>query len=138
MLQAENSRLELPDKPLSQEKACKMKPSSSSSNTDLPLSALARQLNLSHPLVKLAESIDWQSFEAKFGQVAKASGGRPALPTRLMVGLHYPKALYDESDESVVSKWVENPYWQHFCGEQVFQHEFPCHPTSLVETVRIQ
>ena len=133
MLQAENSRLELPDKPLSQEKACKMKPSSSSSNTDLPLSALARQLNLSHPLVKLAESIDWQSFEAKFGQVAKASGGRPALPTRLMVGLHYLKALYDESDESVVSKWVENPYWQHFCGEQVFQHEFPCHPTSLVK-----
>ena len=40
------------------------------------------------------------------------------MPTRLMVGVHYLKALYDESDESVVSKWVENPYWQHFCGEQ--------------------
>ena len=48
-----------------------------------------------------------------------------------MVGLHYLKALYDESDESVVSKWVENPYWQYFCGEETFQHDFPCHPTSL-------
>lgn len=110
-----------------------MKPSSSTSNTDSPLSELARQLNLSHPLVQLSESIDWQSFEAAFGRVAKPIGGRPALPTRLMVGLHYLKALYDESDESVVSKWVENPYWQHFCGETVFQHDFPCHPTSLVK-----
>ena len=50
-----------------------------------------------------------------------------------MVGLHYLKALYSESDESVVDKWVENPYWQYFCGEEVFQHEFPCHPTSLVK-----
>lgn len=110
-----------------------MKPSSSPLNTDSPLSALARQLNLKHPLVQLAETIEWQTFEAKFGRVAKASGGRPALPTRLMVGLHYLKALYDESDESVVSKWVENPYWQYFCGEQMFQHDFPCHPTSLVK-----
>lgn len=110
-----------------------MKPSSSSSNTELPLTALARQLNLSHPLVKMSKSIDWQAFEDKFGRVAKASGGRPPLPTQLMVGLHYLKALYGESDETVVEKWVENPYWQYFCGEEVFQHEFPCHPTSLVK-----
>jgi transposase, IS5 family len=109
-----------------------MKPSSSPSNPNSQLSTLAGQLNHSHPLIKLAESIDWQSFEEKFGRAAKPSGGRPPLPTRLMVGLHYLKAMYDESDESVVSKWVENPYWQHFCGEQVFQHELPCHPTSLV------
>jgi transposase, IS5 family len=50
-----------------------------------------------------------------------------------MVGLHYLKALYHESDESVVSKWVENPYWQYFCGEAKFQHKLPCHPTSLVK-----
>ncbi|NER85116.1 MAG: IS5 family transposase [Leptolyngbya sp. SIO1D8] len=31
----------------------------------------------------------------------------------------------------VVAKWVENPYWQYFCGEEIFQHEVPCHPTSL-------
>ena len=105
----------------------------SSSDADSNRSELARQLDLSHPLVQLTASLDWQSSEDKFGRVAKPSGGRPPLPTRLMVGLHYLKALYDESDESVVAKWVENPYWQYFCGEMVFQHELPCHPTSLVK-----
>src|SRR5207245_6539702 len=50
-----------------------------------------------------------------------------------LVGLHYLKHAYDESDESVVEKWVENPYWQYFCGYEYFQHELPCHPTSLVK-----
>jgi transposase, IS5 family len=33
----------------------------------------------------------------------------------------------------VVNKWVENPYWQYFCGEQIFHHDLPCHPTTLVK-----
>jgi len=59
--------------------------------------------------------------------------GRPALATRLLVGLHYLKSLYNGSDEVVVASWVENPYWQYFCGEEYFVHEFPCDPTSLVK-----
>jgi IS5 family transposase len=94
---------------------------------------LKDQLNLEHPLVKLSQAIDWDAFEQEFGKQTSSEGGRPALPRRLMVGLHYLKALYDESDESVVAKWVENPYWQYFCGEETFQHEFPCHPTSLAK-----
>ena len=97
------------------------------------MSALKPQLNPEHPLFKLTHSLDWEWFEGEFGREAKAVGGRPPLPTRLLVGLHYLKAMYDESDESVVAKWVENPYWQYFCGEEEFQHEFPCHPTSLVK-----
>ncbi len=97
------------------------------------MSALERQLNPQHPLVQLAVSIDWTSFETSFGRVTTSAGGRPALSTRLMVGLHYLKGLYDESDESVVNKWIENPYWQHFCGEEQFQHELPCHPSSLAK-----
>lgn len=98
-----------------------------------PPALLKEQLNLEHPLVKLSEALDWDEFGREFGQPVGSEGGRPALPTRLLVGLHYLKALYDESDESVVAKWVENPYWQYFCGEETFQHEFPCHPTSLVK-----
>ncbi|MEX0272719.1 IS5 family transposase [Leptolyngbyaceae cyanobacterium UHCC 1019] len=94
---------------------------------------LQEQLNLDHPLVKLSQAIEWQEFEAEFGNPMSREGGRPALRTRLMVGLHYLKALYNESDESVVAKWVENPYWQYFCGAETFEHEFPCHPTSLVK-----
>ncbi|HVG38623.1 MAG TPA: IS5 family transposase [Pyrinomonadaceae bacterium] len=85
-----------------------------------------------HPLYQLAEAIDWTRFEAELGPLYAEALGRPGLPTRLMVGLHYLKYLFDESDESVVEKYVENPYWQFFCGRTYFEHELPCHPTSLV------
>jgi len=69
-----------------------------------------------HPLYQLAEALDWRRFESEFGALYAEDVGRPGLPTRLMVGLHYLKYLFDESDESVVEKFVENPYWQFFCG----------------------
>lgn len=89
-------------------------------------------LKSDHPLVKLAGAIDWSYFEAEFSN-QNVEVGRPGLPTRLMVGLHYLKAMYDGSDESVVEKWTENPYWQYFCGEDFFQHDLPCHPSSVVK-----
>jgi IS5 family transposase len=85
-----------------------------------------------HPLYQLAEAIDWSSFESELGPLYAETTGRPGLPTPLLVGVHYLKYLFDESDESVVEKWVENPYWQLFCGLTYFEHELPCHPTSLV------
>lgn len=89
-------------------------------------------LDATHPLLKLAQRIDWEEFIKQFGKLY-SDEGRPGVPIRVMVGLHYLKALYNESDESVVAKWVENPYWQYFCGSETFQHEMPCHPTSLVK-----
>lgn len=94
---------------------------------------LALLLSHEHPLYRLAEAIDWTRFEAEFGALYAEGVGRPGLPTRLLVGLHYLKYLFDESDETVVEKFVENPYWQFFCGCQYFEHELPCHPTSLVK-----
>ena len=35
------------------------------------------------------------------------------------------------SDEAVVKKWVENPYWQYFCGYDFLQWQFPIHPSSM-------
>lgn len=51
--------------------------------------------------------------------------------SRLMVGLSYLKHVYDLSDEQVVARWVENPYWQWFCGDEYFQHEAPIDPSLL-------
>jgi IS5 family transposase len=96
-------------------------------------SRLEDLLDSTHPLYVLAGSINWQRFEDKFGVHFAESSGRPALPTRLVVGLEYLKYTFNESDESVVSKFVENPYWQFFCGLEHFTHKFPCHPTSLVK-----
>lgn len=94
---------------------------------------LALLLSHEHPLFQLAEAIDWTRFESEFGPLYAEDVGRPGLPTCLMLGLHYLKYLFDESDESVVAKFLENPYWQFFCGGEYFEHELPCHPTSLVK-----
>ena len=48
-----------------------------------------------------------------------------------MVGLHYLKHAQDLNDEEVVHQWVQNFYWQYFCGEETFQHELPIDPSSM-------
>lgn len=50
-----------------------------------------------------------------------------------MAELHYLKHAYGESDETVIDCWLENSYWQYFCGYKFFQHRFPLHPTALVK-----
>jgi len=110
-----------------------MKPKKSSfpDSGDLFRSRLSQILDTSHPLIRLAKVIDWNAFDERFGALYEPNNGRPGLPTRLMVGLHYLKYAFNESDESAVERWVENPYWQYFCGFEHFQHEFPLDPSSL-------
>ena len=55
---------------------------------DLFRSKLKQILNRKHPLFKLADSIDWVGFDREFGAMFCEDFGRPALSTRLMVGLH--------------------------------------------------
>jgi len=90
-------------------------------------------LDRKHSLFVLANGIDWGVFEQEFGLLYVANVGRPGLPIRLLVGLHDLKYTYGQSDESVVARFVENPYWQYFCGYVYFQHEFSLEPTSLVK-----
>ena len=90
-------------------------------------------LNLDHELCRLANVIDWSRFDRQFADCYSEDMGRPGNAIRLMVGLHYLKHAFDESDESVVARWVENPYWQYFCGYDYLQHDCPIHPTSLVK-----
>lgn len=100
---------------------------------DLFRSRLSSILDHRHPLYVLAEAIDWETLERKFGEFYVENVGRPGLATRLMVGLHYLKHLCDQSDESVVEGFIENPYWQYFCGMEFFVRELPSDPTSLVK-----
>lgn len=88
-------------------------------------------LNPNHELVRLASAIPWDRLAEDFGTLYCADNGRPGVPIRLMVGLHLLKHLEGISDESVVAKWVENPYWQWFCGEEYFQHELPINPSQM-------
>ncbi len=89
--------------------------------------------NETHPLFRLSQVIEWPEFDQAFGQLYSEGQGRPAKPTRLMVGLHYLKHAFDLSDEEVVAQWVENPYWQYFCGEEYFCHEFSIDPSLMTK-----
>jgi IS5 family transposase len=98
---------------------------------DLFRSRLDQVINMDHALVKLARTIDWRFLEEKFGAVYADGGGRPPLPTRLMAGLAILKHTYNLSDEMVCELWIENPYYQYFCGEEFFQHRLPLDRSSM-------
>ncbi len=97
-------------------------------------SRLENQIDLRHPLVQLSHRLPWSALEQALSPrlpVTTGTGGRPALPMRLIAGLLYLKHAYDLSDEAVCERWLENPYWQFFTGEVVFQTCLPCDPSSL-------
>jgi IS5 family transposase len=82
----------------------------------------------SHPLAKLGRAIAWRFLEERFGAVYSDKAGHPPLPTRLMAGL---SILHDLSDQDLCARWVENPYYQLFCGEEFFQHQLTFDRSSL-------
>ena len=88
-------------------------------------------VDLAHPLVRLAEQVDWKQFEEALAAVFADEQGRPSADVRLVVGLMYLKYAHDLSDADVVSVWVENPYWQYFTGGTFFEHRPPVDPSSL-------
>ena len=102
-----------------------------SGEQDLFRSRLDQVINMDHALVKLARTIDWRFLEGKFAAVYKDGPGPPPLPTRLMAGLAILKHTYNFSDEVVCELWLENPYYQYFCGEEFFQHRLPLDRSSM-------
>lgn len=98
---------------------------------DLFRTRLSTQLNPKHPLFILANQIDWPKLEAEFAPLYPAELGYPPLPIRLMVGLMMLQHMEGLSDEQIVMKWIENPYFQYFCGYDHFQWDVPINPSSL-------
>ncbi len=108
-----------------------VRPSNEYPQGDLFKVDLDRIVDAKHPLVKLSAVIDWEQFDHTFEPLFDPRMGRPAIATRLMVGLHYLKYTYDLSDEQIVRGYTENPYWQYFCGGRYFEHELPFDPSSM-------
>jgi IS5 family transposase len=98
---------------------------------DLFRPALDQIIDLGHPLVRLAGEIDWGFLEECFASVCEAGPGQPPLPARLIAGLFIVKHMHSLSDEALCARWLENPYYQHFCGEQMFCHELPFDRSSM-------
>jgi IS5 family transposase len=98
---------------------------------DLLKPALEAIIDLGHPLARLAREIDWGFLDRRFSGVCTAGDGHPPLPTRLVAGLLILKHMHDLSDEVLCARWVENPYYQYFCGEESFCHRLPFERSSL-------
>ena len=98
---------------------------------DLFRARLDQIVNLKHTLVKLSQAVSWSVIEAKCGEVYADGPGMPPLPTRLMAGLAILKFTFDLSDEELCARWVENPYFQFFCGEEFFLHELAFDRSSM-------
>ena len=85
-----------------------MKPKTKPEDNQLQLfqAQFEQLLNVDHPLCKLARRIDWSQFEAAFADCYCPDFGAPAKSVRLMVGLHYLKHTFNESDESLLERWL--------------------------------
>src|ERR1700740_543990 len=92
---------------------------------DLLRPALDKIMTRAPPRVGLAQQIDWQFLDGRFGAACQAGPGQPGLPTRLVAGLFILKHMHNLSDEVLCARWLENPYYQYFCGEQSFCHKLP-------------
>jgi len=86
-----------------------------------------------HELVLLSKKIQWEQLESDLSQYYCVNNGRPGIPIRTISGMLILKRMFNESDESVIDRWVENPYWQYFCGEIYFQHKPPFDRTELIK-----
>jgi IS5 family transposase len=102
-----------------------------SGQNDLFRARLDQIVDMGHALAKLAASIDWGFLERTFGAVYRDSPGQPPLPTRLMAGLAILKHMDNLSDDVLTARWLENPYYQLFCGEEFFCHKAPFDRSSM-------
>jgi transposase, IS5 family len=102
-----------------------------SGQNDLFKARLDQIVDLKHPLAKLSRTVDWRFLEEQFGAVYTDKPGHPPLPTRLMAGLAILKHMHDLSDEVLCERWIENPYYQLFCGEEFFQHKLTFDRSSM-------
>ena len=102
-----------------------------SSQRELFRTRLEDLINPSHELALLADTIDWQYFEEEF-KPYYSDKGSPSVPIRTMVGCLMLKHLYNLGDEKIPEQWVQNVYFQYFCGGVFFEHKFPFDPSDFV------
>ena len=102
-----------------------------SGQNDLFRARLDQIVDMDHALAKLGRAIDWRFLENRFGAVYSDKAGHPPLPTRLMALSILKKHMHDLSDEDLCARWVANPYYQLFGGEEFFRHQLTFDRSSL-------
>jgi len=97
---------------------------------DLFRARLDQIINMEHELVELAGRLDWEHLDEQIAPLY-SDKGRPGIATRFVIGLMLLKHIFGLSDEEVCERWVYDPYFQYFTGEEFFQHRFPHERSDL-------
>jgi IS5 family transposase len=97
---------------------------------DLFRARLDQIINMRHELVQLAGRLDWEWLDGEIAPLY-SDKGRPGIETRFVIGLLLLKHIFTLSDEEVCERWVYDPYFQYFTGEEFFQHTFPHERSDL-------
>jgi transposase, IS5 family len=97
---------------------------------DLFRARLDQIIDMKHELVRLGGQIDWGWIDVEVAPLYSEQG-RPGIETRFMIGLMLLKHIYGLSDEGVCERWVYDPYFQYFTGQEFFQHVFPHERSDL-------
>jgi len=95
--------------------------------------ALVDFIDMHHPLVRLANIMQWEIFDNHWSASHSNKGGPRANSGRRVAVLLLLKHMEALSDQRLMQHWVINPYYQYFCDETHFQHRPPVDPTSLIK-----
>src|SRR5205807_1843857 len=123
-------RIEKHDSVAASEGAMRPKKHETTGSGDLFRARLDQIINMGHELVQLPGNVDWEFSDGEIAPLY-SDGGRPGIATQFVIGLFFLKHIYGLSDEGVCERWVYDPYFQHFTGEEFFQHEFPHERSDL-------
>jgi len=97
-----------------------------SKSDDLFRARLDQIINPKHELVRLAADIDWAWIDEEIAPLY-SEHGRPAVPTRFMIGLLLLKHIGRRS----VRALGREPILPVLTGEEFFQHAFPHERSGL-------
>jgi IS5 family transposase len=102
-------------------------------NSTIFQTKIETMIDSNHPLVQIADKINWKRFDENYAWTYSDKKGRPSYTIRFMVGLLILKYTYSISDDRLLDAYCENVYWQYLCGNPFFEHTKPCDTTTIVK-----
>jgi IS5 family transposase len=102
-----------------------------SAQNDFFRARLEQIVDMGHPLAQLAATIDWRFWRSGSVQSIRTSRAIRRCRPGTWRGFRSSSHTHNLSDKELCARWVENPYYQLFCGEEFFHHELPFDRSSL-------
>lgn len=83
--------------------------------------------------VKLAETMPWEELSMVYNKSLSTNQGRPALPSRIVIGALIIKHMQNFTDEELMEQIRENAYLQYFLGYSIYDYDNIFEPSLLVQ-----